>query len=132
MDPPPERVLELGQSLSLMKKSLYSLPALREAPRTANRRYLEFLSTLADPRAGVGKLHKLSESVIEHDRSYRGFNLFAREDQQLLEVLARGEFNIRGLQNRTLRDHLPEKSCGQDSIPASRATRPFLRMQRAD
>ena len=98
-----------------MKKSLYSLPALREALSAANRRYLEFISTLADPSAGVAKLRKLSQTVIEHERSYRGFNLFGEEDQQLLQALARGEFNIRGLQNRTLRDHLPEKNSGQVS-----------------
>ncbi len=35
-----------------MKKSIYSLPALREALQAANRRYLEFLSTLDDPGPG--------------------------------------------------------------------------------
>jgi hypothetical protein len=94
-----------------MKKSLYSLPPLREALRAANHRYLEFISTLADPSAGVEKLRQVSRTVIEHERSYRGFNL--EEDQRLMQVLARGEFNIRGLQNRTLRDHLPDKSSGQ-------------------
>ena len=98
-----------------MKKTLYSLPALREALRAANHRYFQFISTLADPSAGVVKLRKLSQTVIEHERSYRGFNLFSEEDQQLMQVLARGEFNIRGLQNRTLRDHLPEKNGGQVS-----------------
>lgn len=53
--------------------------------------------------------------MIEHERSYRGFNLFCEEDQRLIQVLARGEFNIRGLQNRTLRGHLPDKSNGQVS-----------------
>jgi len=58
--------------------------------------------------------------VIEHERSYRGFNLFCEEDQRLMQVLARGEFNIRGLQNRTLRDHLPDKRGGQVSRPLKR------------
>jgi hypothetical protein len=98
-----------------MKKSLYSLPALRAAWRAANHRYLEFISTLADPSAGVEKLRKLSQTVIEQERSYRGFNLFCEEDQRLMQVLARGEFNIRGLQNRTLRNHLTDKSSGQVS-----------------
>ncbi len=98
-----------------MKKSLYSLPALREALRAANHRYLEFISTLGDPSAGVEKLRKLSQTVVEHERSYPGFNLFCEGDQQLMQALARGEFNIRGLQNRTLRDHLPEKNGGQVS-----------------
>ena len=61
------------------------------------------------------KLHKLSQTVIEHERAYRGFNLFCEEDQRLMQVLARGEFNIRGLQNRTLRAHLPDQSTGQRS-----------------
>jgi hypothetical protein len=98
-----------------MKKTLYSLPAVREALRAVNHRYLQFISTLAAPSAGVEKLRKLSQTVIEHERSYRGFNLFCEEDQQLIQVLARGEFNVRGLQNRTLRDHLPDKSSGQVS-----------------
>jgi len=98
-----------------MKKSLYSLPALREALGAANRRYLEFLSTLDDPQVGVAKLRKLSQTVTEHERSYRGFNLCDEEDQRLMQALARGEFNIRGLQNRTLREHLSEKSPNQVS-----------------
>jgi hypothetical protein len=97
------------------EKDPVQLAGLARGLRAANRRYLEFISTLADPSAGVEKLRKLSETVIEHERSYRGFNLFCEEDQQLMQVLARGEFNIRGLQNRTLRDHLPEQNGGQVS-----------------
>lgn len=98
-----------------MKKSIYSLPALAAACQAANRRYLEFLSTLEDPRAGVDKLEKISQTVSDHDRSYPGFNLFDEQDQLLLQALARGEYNIRGLQNRTLRPHLAGKSSGQVS-----------------
>src|SRR5215216_1597928 len=43
-----------------MQKTIYSLPALREVLQAANRRYLEFLSTLEDPRNGRDKLDKLS------------------------------------------------------------------------
>jgi len=74
-----------------MKSSLYSLPALREALRAANRRYLEFISTLADSSSGVEKLRKLSQTVTEHEPSYPGFNLFCEEDQQLMQILVRGE-----------------------------------------
>jgi len=52
----------------------------------------------------VEKLRQLAQTVTEHERSSWGFNLFGEEDQQLTQVPARGEFNIRGLQNRTLRD----------------------------
>jgi len=98
-----------------MKKSIYSLPALRETLQAANRRYLEFISTLDDPSAGVDRLEKVSEPVCENDHTYRGFNFFSAEDQQLFEALARGEFNLRGLQNKTLRPHWPEKTSAQVS-----------------
>src|SRR6266568_3226590 len=65
-----------------MKKSIYSLPALREVLQAANRRYLEFLSA---------------------------------QDQTLIETLARGEFHLRGLQNKSLRVHLGKKTSGQVS-----------------
>lgn len=98
-----------------MKKSIYSLPALREVMLAANRRYLEFLSTLEDPTAGVSRLQKVTETLRENERSYPGFNFFAAEDQKVFQALARGEFNLHGLQNKTLRRHLPEKSSGQIS-----------------
>ena len=97
-----------------MKKSVYSLPALR-GPAC---RQPPLLRVHLHPRRSecwAGKLRKPSQTVTDHERSYRGFNLFCEEDQQLMQVLARGEFNIRGLQNRTLRDHLPEKNGGQVS-----------------
>ena len=98
-----------------MKKSIYSLPALREAMLAANRRYLEFLSTLDDPTAGVDRLRKVTETLRENQRSYPGFNFFSAEDQTLFGALARGEFNLHGLQNKTLREHLSHKTSGQIS-----------------
>ena len=98
-----------------MKKSIYSLPALREVLVAANRRYLEFLSALDDPTAGIDRLQKVSEPVRENERSYRGLNFFSAQDQTLIETLARGEFNLRGFQNKSLRALLSEKTSGQVS-----------------
>lgn len=98
-----------------MKKSIYSLPALREALLAANRRYLEFISTLDDPSVGVDRLEKVSQPVRENDRTYRGLNFFSAEDQHLFETLARGEFNLRGVQNKTLRPHLSDRTSTQVS-----------------
>jgi hypothetical protein len=98
-----------------MKKSIYSLPALREALQAANRRYLEFLSSLDDPSAGIDRLQKVSEPVRENERSYAGLNFFSAADQSLIETLARGEFNLRGFQNKSLRAHLRENTSGQVS-----------------
>jgi hypothetical protein len=97
------------------QKTIYSLPALRELLLAANRRYLEFLSTIDDPGVGTDKLNRVCKTVHHNDRSYRGFNFFDEDDQMLFEALARGEFNISGLQNKTLRPHLRDKSSGQVS-----------------
>jgi hypothetical protein len=57
----------------------------------------------------------VTQTVIEQDRSYKGSNFFAPEDEALLETLARGEFGIRGFQNKHLRRQLPDKTSGQIS-----------------
>jgi len=98
-----------------MQKTIYSLPALRELLEAANRRYLEFLSTIEDPRNGRDKLDKLSQPVRIEGRSYRGFNLFDSDDEALFSAIARGEFNISGMQNKSLRRFLPDKNSGQIS-----------------
>ena len=98
-----------------MQKTIYSLPPLRELLGAANRRYLEFLSTIEDPRNGRDKLDKLSQTVNEQGRSYPGFNLLDADDDALLCSILRGEFNISGLQNKSLRRFLPDKNSGQVS-----------------
>ncbi len=59
-----------------MKKTIYSLSPLRELLLAANRRYLEFISSMEDDRVGTDKLNKISQPVEESDRAYRGFNFF--------------------------------------------------------
>lgn len=78
-----------------MKKTIYSLGALREVLNAANRRYLEFLSAIDDPSNGIDKLHKITRTVHE-ERSYRGFNFFNQDDEALFLAPARGEFTISG------------------------------------
>jgi hypothetical protein len=98
-----------------MQKTIYSLPALRELLQASNRRYLEFLSALEDPRNGRDKLDKLSQPVEQQGRSYPGFNFFDEDDDALFRAIARGEFNISGMQNKTLRLHLSGMSSSQVS-----------------
>jgi len=98
-----------------MKKSIYSLVPLRKLLLAANRRYLEFISTLEDDKAGTGKLNKISQPVEENDRSYRGFNFFDPDDEELFISLGSGEFNISGFQNKDLRQRIKGKNTGQVS-----------------
>jgi hypothetical protein len=96
-----------------MKKTIYSLGPLGELLLAANRRYLEFISTLEDDKAGTDKLNKISQPVEENDRNYRGFNFFDPRDEELFQSLGSGEFNISGFQNRDLRGCLPQYDARQ-------------------
>jgi hypothetical protein len=89
--------------------------ALRELLSDANRRYLEFISTIDDPSSGNDKLNKLSCPAKDNDRSFPGFNFFDPDDQSLFEAIARGEYNISGFQNKILRRYLLDKTSTQIS-----------------
>lgn len=104
-----------SKKLAAMKKAIYSLPALRELLLAANRRYLQFISAFDDPTPGIDKLDKITKTVLENQRSYKGFNLFCNDDQLLLESIASGEFNINGFQNKHLRKKLSKKTSAQIS-----------------
>lgn len=101
--------------MATMKKGIYSLSALSELMRAANRRYLAFISDIDDPSAGLKVLRKISKSVTENNRPYKGFNLFNNDDLKLFEAICSGAFNISGFKNVNLRQKLPDKSSAQIS-----------------
>jgi hypothetical protein len=101
--------------LAPMQKTIHSLGALRELLTAANRRYLAFLSDLLDPSAGVKKVEKLASPARKDDRTYRGFNPFDKGDLDLFVALCRGEWQISGFQNRSLRRFLTDKTGPQVS-----------------
>jgi len=97
-----------------VRKTIYSLPVLRELMGAANRRYLEFLSALDDPTAGLKDVLKIARRVRDHaNRTHRGFNLFDGHDLTLFEAIVAGEYTISGFQNRHLRAMLPGKTGSQ-------------------
>jgi len=96
-----------------MKKTIHSLPALRELLFAANQRYLKFISAIATPQVGVEKLHKLAETKTENQHRHKGFNLFTEEDTCLFRTLLQGEFFISGFTNKQLRGYLADKSVSQ-------------------
>lgn len=98
-----------------VQKTIYSLPVLTELCRAENRRYLNFISTLSDPSNGLQKMRKIASPARDAGRSYRGFNVMAAEDYELFLAIVRGEHNISGLTNRTLRRALPHKTSSQIS-----------------
>ena len=79
-----------------------------------NRRYIDFLSAIDDPTNGIKKVNKLSRSVREKGRSFRGFNLFNEEGEAVLRAIAQGGVQGFGIRNFTLRKAL-DKTSGQIS-----------------
>lgn len=96
-----------------MKKTIYSLPPLRENLQAANQRYLKFISAIATPEVGVEKLQRLAETQVENDHRFKGFNLLSEEDATLFRTLLRGEFTISGFTARELRRLFADKNSGQ-------------------
>ena len=99
--------------LAPVRKSIYSLPVLRDLLGAATHRYLDFLAAIEDPRPGLRAVEKLATPVHEGERSYRGFNLFHGPDLDLFRTILRGEFAISGFQARQLRAHLGTLSGAQ-------------------
>jgi len=98
-----------------MKKNIYSLGPLRKLLTASNRRYLEFISAFDDYGSGRHNLNRISQPVKKNNRKYKGFNFFDDNDLRLLLTIARGEFNISGFKNKSIRKHWPAKSSGQIS-----------------
>jgi hypothetical protein len=99
--------------LAPVRKSIYSLPVVRELLRAATYRYLDFLAAIEDPRPGLRALEKIATPVHDGERSYRGFNLFHGPDLELFRTILRGEWTISGFQARQLRQHLAGLSAAQ-------------------
>jgi hypothetical protein len=99
--------------LAPVRKSIYSLPVLRELLGAATCRYLEFLAAIEDPGPALRRIEKIATPVRYRQRSYRGFNLFHGPDLDLFRTILRGEFTISGFQARHLRAHLPGCSGSQ-------------------
>jgi hypothetical protein len=101
---------------AFMKKSIYSLPALIGLMWASNQRYLKFISCVDDPTVALEELEKISKPARDSKRTYRGFNLFHGHDLDLFLTLLRGEFNISGFHNASIRMLLT----GQTSQQVSR------------
>jgi len=98
-----------------LKKNIYSLPVLMDILSASNKRYIDFISAIDDPTAGIRDVDKISRPVRHNDRSYRGFNLFCGTDIDLLRTIIRGEFNIHGFRHKDIKNHLEGKSSSQIS-----------------
>jgi hypothetical protein len=99
-----------------VRKSIYSMPLIASIMNRANERYLAFISALDDPSDGVRHLEDLAKPVKKKGRGWKGFNLCAAVDHRILLALARGEWTLHGLRNKSIRAHLGITSRQASSI----------------
>jgi len=98
-----------------VKKSIYSLFDLVTVFKNACNRYLEFISSFDDPTDGLKKLDRVTDTVTENDKNYKGFNFFDKDDEKILLTVADGKFTLKGITNKALRSSLPDKKPWQIS-----------------
>ena len=91
-----------------LRKTIYSLKALRKLMNAANQRYLAHMASIEHPGSGQKACNKLSSPAKVKARSYRGFNLFLQQDFNVFVTLMRGEWAITGFRARDLREHLSQ------------------------
>ena len=60
-------------------------------------------------------MQKVSAKSSVNNRTYKGFNFFDKDDEQVLKAIACGDFIIHGFRNKHLKKLLKNKSTGQIS-----------------
>ncbi len=83
--------------------------------KASNNRYLEFISAIENNEVGRKSLQKITESKVINNRSFKGFNFFAKKDLLTIMAILKGSFTIFGFENRDLRNTLPYLNSGQIS-----------------
>ena len=100
-----------------LRKGIIDIGRRAEISRAANGRYLEALAVVGVPSVTHHVLDPVSRRVTKDGRPYRPLRPITTEDSSLFRVVLRGEFAIRGFENRDLREYLFSAA---DSDPATR------------
>ena len=98
-----------------MRRGLADLHRRGEICQKVNERYLDALASIDDS----ARLHEILGAVEKpkqwQGHAVRGLHPFSPEDGILLEIVSRGEFMIRGVCNRDVRERLFPSSAPNDN-----------------
>jgi predicted transcriptional regulator len=113
-----------------MAKGVANLYRYAEVSLAANRRYLDALAVVEDPRTARQQIQSLAKPVRQKGRSYRGFNPACARDIQLFTAVMRGEHLMQGFCNRDIRQHLvaPTRTVQQARRISARISRLLKRL----
>jgi hypothetical protein len=116
----------------IMRRGVADLYRRAELSQKSTARYLDALASLDDS----ARLHELTERLERPTRwkqqRVRGLRVLGA-DQDLLQAISRGEFNLHGFRNRDLQSHLYSTPCAsaEEGRRRSAATGRKLRLLRA-
>lgn len=113
-----------------MRKSIADTSRRAEISRAANERYLEALSVVDDSTVTHQVLDPVSRRVVRNGRPYRPLHPMTPEEAKVFRAILRGEFTIRGFENKDLRRHLCPGADEQDPIRRRRASGRVTRLLR--
>jgi len=86
-----------------LRRGVADLHPRAQLSRAANERYLTALAAANDTTALAEEAAKVCRAVLREARRYRALNPFADSDAQLLAVVNRGDWTLKGFRNRNLR-----------------------------
>lgn len=86
-----------------MGKSISNLYRYAEVSKATNTRYINALPNAVDTVTPVKEIESISKTIIVNDRKVSGFNILSKDDSNLLDVIASGDFIVNGITNKTLR-----------------------------
>jgi hypothetical protein len=121
----PETRPEAPKAWYPLRRGVADLYRRAELSRAANERYLTALAAANDTKALAEEAVTVCRAVRRDGRRYRALNPFEEADAQLLALVNRGDWAIKGFRNRDLRPLLygTAKSKKEERRQAARVTR---------
>jgi hypothetical protein len=113
-----------------MRKSVADTSRRVELSRAANERYLEALSVVDKPSVTHHLLDPVSRRIVRDGRPYRPLRPITREETNLFRVMLRGEFALRGFENKDLRRYLCPAADETDPVRRRKASGRMTRLLR--
>ena len=118
------RTAEPGAELAWrpLRKGIADLHRRAQVSQAANQRYLDALANVDDDTTLADLFDSVAKPTTWHGRRVRAIHIGAKEDVQLLGVVARGEFATNGFRNRDLRRCLEPASINASKAEQRRAS----------
>jgi len=105
-----------------LRKGIADLHRRAQVSQAANERYLDALANVDDETTLADLFDQVAKPTTWHGRRVRPIHIGAKEDVELLEVVARGEFATNGFRNRDLRRSLEPASINSSKAEQRRAS----------